>query len=45
MRGYELDDLNVDGAQAIVLSIVVSASEAVKAESVAEPRAAKGVCS
>ena len=37
------DDLNVDEVQAIALSIVVSASDAVKAESSRGPQAAKGV--
>ena len=37
------DDLNVDEVQAIALSIVVSASDAVKAESSRGPQVAKGV--
>ena len=36
------DDLNVDEVQAIALSIVVSASDAVKAESSRGPQVAKG---
>ncbi len=39
----QFDVMSVDGAQAIVLSIVVSVSEAVKAESSTEPQVAKSV--